>query len=57
VKRPTMKKGKGHHGRAARLVTGKRYLLVTAANYSVPVQVVGTIPNGGGRFILLRTTR
>jgi len=52
-----MKKGKGHHGRAARLVTGKRYLLVTAANYSVPVQVVGTIPNGGGRFILLRTTR
>ena len=55
--RRRLRRGRGHHGAAARLHRGHRYLLVTASNYAVPVRVVGKIRDGHGTLILVRQTR
>lgn len=40
-----------------KLMTNKRYLLVTISGLALPVRVIGDIPNSAGKYILCKTTR
>lgn len=44
-------------GRPQKLFTGLRYILMTTANYALPVRVIGQIHAKNGNYVLLKVTR